>query len=145
MNEPMPATIGSMIEREVRMCDAVRKGWNEVPQNWMHWRSTYAALADTYYREKFSHADQGYALEGLLQFELVWQREHGHKMVDQRWLDEACAHEVRYHAQRGRQFRKPVAALSTCWRALAIERPERITDRATRATEYEKKKSAKRN
>lgn len=138
MSEPMSATIG-------RMCDNVRKGWTECPKDWARWRATYAALSDTYYADSFSQADQAYALEGLLQYEATWQREHGHKCIEQRWLDEAAAHEVRYHATRGRIFRRACAALSTCWRAIAVERPERVIDRSDRAIAYAKKKAAKHN
>lgn len=122
----MTATIG-------RICDDVRRGWSEVHGDWRRWPHTYRALRETYYPIAMSSADQGYALEGLRQYEVAWQAEHGHSEVCQSHLDAAAGHEVRYHANRGRLFRRPVAALSTCWRAIICERPERVLDRATRA------------
>lgn len=120
------ATIG-------RICDDIRRGWNEVKGDWKRWPHTFQALTDCYYVQRFPLADQAYSLEGLLQFERSWQTEHGHKEIAHTHLDQACAHEVRFHANRGRLFRRPCAALATCWRAIICERPERVLDRAARA------------
>lgn len=115
-----------------RICDALPTGWREVPGDWRLWPETFRALVECYYCEHFPAADQAYALSGLQQFGTAWNIEHGHKEIEQIYLDQATAHEVRYHANRGRLFRRPCAALSTCWRALICERPERVLDRSAR-------------
>jgi hypothetical protein len=130
----MSATIG-------RMCDDVRAGWKDVHGDWKEWGMTYRALTETYYKGRFAAADSAYCLAGLQQFQTAWMMDHGHKDIAQEFLDAACAHEVRYHASRGRIFRRPCAALSTCWRAIVNERPERVTDRAARKTEYARRKA----
>lgn len=125
-NRGETATIG-------RICDALPKGWHEIKGDWRKWPQTFRALTECYYVDRFPSADQAYSLEGLSQFQRSWQIEHGHREIAHEHLDQATAHEVRFHANRGRLFRRPCAALSTCWRAIISERPERVLDRAARA------------
>ena len=123
-------TVGELVTRQ---CDQARRGWRETAGDWKLWPATYAALTECYYVETFRQTDQAYCLAGLQQFRTAWQAEHGHRETPQKYLDQATAHEVRYHANRGRLFRRPAAALSTCWRAIICERPERVFDRQIRA------------
>jgi len=122
----MSATIG-------RICDEVNIGWKSVSKDWQRWPETFKALRATYYVSTFAQADQSYCLAGLQTVKTMWDQEHGQKQIAQEFLDQACAHEVHYHASRGRTFRRASAALSTCWRGIVTERPERVTDRAERA------------
>lgn len=114
--------------------DSIGKGYRTVNSPWSKWPLTEKALCQTYYLGSFCHADQEYCLAGLLQYSQAFAAEHEGPGDDQAHLDAAAAHEVRYHALRGRTWRRPAAALTTCWLNLVLERPERILDRRERAT-----------
>lgn len=113
--------------------DAVGKGYGTIQTPWIKWPLTEKALIQTYYLTGFPHSDQEYCLAGLQQFEQAFRCEHEGPEDDQPHLDAAAAHEVRYHALRGRTWRRACAALATCWLNLVMERPERILDRRERA------------
>ena len=113
--------------------DEVGKGYKTTTPAWSNWPATHQALSTTYYLAWFPEADQLYALAGLQMMADTFAQEHGGKEVAQEHIDAAAAHEVRYHALRARQWRRPCAALATCWLNIVLERPERILDRHERA------------
>lgn len=106
---------------------------------WTKWPRTYAALVATYFRsETFATpgeypANGNYMLAGLGRFADVWNANHAHRNVPQTALDAAAAHEIYYLANRSRKFNRPAAGLSACLTNLALERPERILERANRS------------
>lgn len=116
-----------------RKSDTQPLGWMGALGDWKLWPETLKALSSTYYATKFPVADRQYALAGLTRFKMEWESEHGFRNIPQVYVDAAAAHEVNYHAYRGRLFKRPCAALSTCWLAIICERPERIIDRYARA------------
>lgn len=113
--------------------DNVGKGYRATRADWALWPATEKALSTTYYLAHFPEADQQYALAGLQMMFQTFDAEHAGKNVALEHLDHAAAHEVRYHALRGRVWRRPCSALATCWVNLVLERPERILDRHERA------------
>lgn len=126
-----------------RQADTLPTGWMTATKNWGLWPYTERALRESYYADGFPIADQQYALTGLQRFAQAWSAEHAHREIEQIYLDQACAHEVLFHHFRSRLFRRPCAALSTCWQAIVCERPERVLDRHARATIRAKNKAAK--
>lgn len=101
----------------------------QLAPGWNAWPATLKELTLSYYNTGFPAADAGYALAGLARYAELWQEQHGHRGIPQCILDEAAAAEVRYHHYRGREFRRPCAALSACWTAIICDRPERIFQR----------------
>lgn len=126
-----------------RKADVVGRGWMQDVTGWKEWPDTFKALSTSYYATGFPQADQQYAIAGLTRFRLAWIEEHGFRNIPQAYLDQAAAHEVNYHAYRGRLFKRPCAALSTCWTAIVCERPERVIDRHGRAIETARRKAKK--
>lgn len=118
---------------------------NRAPTDWASWPETYRTLQQTYYTETFPAADQNYALAGLQRYFTTWQDEHGHRCIPMHILDGAAAHEIWYQHVRGREFRRPCAALSACWISLIVERPERILDRHDRFIQAQDRKARKNN
>lgn len=96
------------------------------PRNdpWARWPRTHAALLDTYF--KVRAMPERYLLAGLQRMYETACAVHGRERIDYRRLDAAAAAECYYHDVRGRVFGNPEAALSTCWRNLVTERPEKI-------------------
>ena len=117
-----------------KLPDEVGKGYRTASPTWANWTATHQALSTTYYLAHFPEADQLYALAALQMMWDTFQAEHAGKEVAQEHVDAAAAHEVRYHALRARTWRRPCAALATCWLNLVLERPERILDRHERAS-----------
>lgn len=113
---------------------------SEQSPGWNAWPATFKELSLSYYRRGFPPADQQYALAGLARYAQLWNDQHGHKEIPPMILDEAAAAEVRYHHYRGREFRRPCAALSACWTAIICDRPERIFTRWERMQSAQKRK-----
>ena len=109
------------------------------PMNWQLWPRTFAAFSATYFRyaEFGSPGDPmrnaQYLLQGMLRYRSTWDAEHGHRNVPQTALDAAAAHEIYYQWNRSYKPQRPAAALSACLVQLAIQRPERILERAPRS------------
>lgn len=107
--------------------------------SWGMWPRTHRALTETYFHRTLFGApgevpaNGNYMLAGLLKFKTTWNALHGHREVDQDALDKAAAHEVMYLWNRNYKPARTAAALSACLNNLAIQRPERILERATRA------------
>jgi len=101
------------------------------------WGQTVSALRDTYYRAGVADAtglnlgqDGPYLLAGLSHMRQLWERDNAHRHTPQAVLDSVAASEVRYLYRRGKSFRRPAAALWTCWGNLVLERPERVLELA---------------
>lgn len=97
------------------------------------WPATYAALRQTFFRnpdfgktDDTGNNDAGYLLAGLARYERTVNDKHAQRNITRAAMDLAAARETRYQFDRGRQFRRAAAALSTCFVALAIERPEKL-------------------
>lgn len=94
------------------------------------WPATAEALEEA----GWCRGEKVYAAAGLRNMEALWHARNMHRPVSHAAIDAAAAAEVRFHFERGRQFRRQAAALWRCWAALVIERPERIVGQEAAGT-----------
>lgn len=102
---------------------ALRTEW---PRTCRELEETFFQGADWAVTTDGRRNDAGYLLWGLRQFAGLVDDLHAHHSYSHDVLDRAAANEVGYLWDRKAQFRRAAAALTKCFRNLAIERPEKI-------------------
>jgi len=99
---------------------------NEWPKTCAQLECSYWLGCDAGVSRDHKYNDAGYVLWGLRRMAAAVGATHGAHDYTRVEIDDAAAFETRYHWERGSKFRRPAAALTACWAALVVERPERL-------------------
>ena len=105
------------------------------------WPQTYQAITNHYYTQESwvytycgTRNDAGLLLWGLRRFAGAVRSLHSHREYSQQTLDRCVAQEIRYHAYRATEIRRPAAFFSAAIYRIVTERPE-LLERAARLTD----------